>query len=199
MHKRSRTRIWSKIIQLHQVFFPRRKYPKREQDHKRNVFSCTQCVQIFLPPKAQKKSKKRKKKRQPKMSKILLHFWTFQGWFTFQHFFPFEYFFKIFKFHYIKIPKTQKAPLFAVFALRAICKNRGAKKGQKAPLLREIARSGHTVLNPEGLFLRGGMKSRVIDIAPRFRAPPSRPPVTDEVIRRIRLISFLRCCWSEVV
>ncbi len=52
----------------------------------------------------------------------------------------------MFKFYYIKIPETQKAPLFAVFALRAICKKRGAKKGQKAPLLRKIARSGHTAL-----------------------------------------------------
>ena len=52
--------------------------------------------------------------------------------------------FQIFKFHYIKNKETQKAPLFAVFALRAIFKKRGAKMGQKAPLLREFARSGHT-------------------------------------------------------
>ncbi len=43
--------------------------------------------------------------------------------------------------------ESQKAPLFAVFALRAICKKRSAKKGQKAPLLREIARSGHIARN----------------------------------------------------
>ena len=41
------------------------------------------------------------------------------------------------------MPKFQKAPLFSVFALSAISKNHGASVGQKAPFLREIARSGH--------------------------------------------------------
>ncbi len=48
-------------------------------------------------------------------------------------------------YYYIKRLKTQKAPLFSVFALCAICKNHGAKDGQKALLFREIARSRHIV------------------------------------------------------
>ncbi len=103
-----------------------------------------QCVQIFKPRKAQKIVKKREKKRQPKMSKKLLHFWTFQGWLTLDTFWIIFNFVKNFNFYYIKIAGSQKAPVFTGFALCAICKNQGAREGRKAPLLRQIARSGHT-------------------------------------------------------
>ena len=106
-----------------------------------------QCVQIFRPQKAQEKCKNRKKKRQPYISKLLLLFWlfcTFQEWFIFGNYFSFcEFFLNKVNFYYTKRLKNQKALLIFVFVLCANCKNHGAKEGQKAPLLREIARPGH--------------------------------------------------------
>ena len=93
----------------------------------------------FSTPKSSKNCEKAQEKA--KFFLKILHFWTFQGGFTFSLFFRF--FQKIFKFYYTQFSVSQKAPLFSVFALCANCKKYGAKVGQKAPLLRQIARSGH--------------------------------------------------------
>ncbi len=47
MHKRSRTRIRANYP-APPVFFPRRKCPKRDHDHKRNVFSSTLLLFFFF-------------------------------------------------------------------------------------------------------------------------------------------------------
>ena len=70
-------------------------------------------VQIFRPRKAQGNGKK----RQPKMSKIVLHFSTFQGWFIFELFFPFSKFFNMFKFYYKKRQNPKKHHFFRFLQL----------------------------------------------------------------------------------
>ncbi len=44
----------------------------------------------------------------------------------------------------MKLPETEKDHFLWVLRFAQSAKKRGAKKGQKAPLLREIARSRHT-------------------------------------------------------
>ncbi len=96
-------------------------------------------VQIFRPRKAQGNGKK----RQPKMSKIVLHFSTFQGWFIFELFFPFSKFFNMFKFYYKKRQNPKKHHFFRFLRL---AQSEKIVAGQKAPLLREIARSGFSAV-----------------------------------------------------
>ena len=122
----------------------------------------TSSVSRFFYPKKRKKiPKSARKSASLKCQNFYCFFERFRGGLLFKIFFHLNFYIYIFKFHFIKIPKTQKAPLFAVFALRAICKNRGAKKGQKAPLLREIARSGHT--GDQKIFFKSPMTDVKID------------------------------------
>ncbi len=91
-----------------------------------------QCVQIFKPRKAQKIVKKREKKRQPKMSKKLLHFWTFQGWLTLDTFWIIFNFVKKIQILLHKngwIPKS--ASFYGFCALRHLQKSR-RKRGSKS-------------------------------------------------------------------
>ena len=78
------------------------------------------------------------------MSKILLHFWTFQGGFTFQKK-NLQKCFKILVFFLLhkNLKKKPKAPPFGGLALCAKSKNQRAKRDRKAPLWRESATSGH--------------------------------------------------------
>ncbi len=97
--------------------------------------SLTQCVQTFRPPKAQENVEKRKKKRQPYM----LFFWAFQGGFTF-----FIILGKMLTFLLHKNQENPKSHLlrFLRYAQSAMPNSR-RKERQKAPLLREIAKSEH--------------------------------------------------------
>ncbi len=105
-------------------------------------------VSRFFDPKKRKKSAKTARKS---ASLIFQNFYCFFGFFVrfrsglfLAIIFPFVNFFlnKV-NFYYTKRLKNQKALLIFVFVLCANCKNHGAKEGQKAPLLREIARPGH--------------------------------------------------------
>ncbi len=104
----------------------------------RRIGQGIQCCQMVFVEMRKKMAKMREKMRQPKMSKILLHFWTFQRGYKNQ---SSKIILKIAKnklFYVVKFDNVQNAPFFGFFAQCAKALSKCARGGARCAIFAQL-------------------------------------------------------------